>query len=628
MAELQNPPIELSDPQPPNTTTARNVRYSDSPQRWTRITETSLPSPARSIHPEHSVNRMDSIDSQVDFGLRNTDFFEDESSDDDEGPAKAAALETEERPISPVKKRSKAPAPLIKPFVSQCKRKGGTGGEDWPLQPGEGGYQRLDSNLAALAPVRTSTPSTTYTGSIDEFANDLPANDVDADANTPRRPKSTRNSSARTPRSSGNWKNNDHPSDQQQRRSQAHDARLSLDGGRRSQTYADPRISTYSEKVEHRLGIHAIAHEVYLNGLFRDEELLHQHKMHAISPVVPSARFRESMLPSSLRPGPRRGSPPAVPRRPPLSTSDSALGGKGGSTAGGKKVHLVPPPIDLTGTHHSLPENLVRTPYPFSATRHQKDFPATSTPLLAPANSESLLTVSVRRARKSTATPRITTITIPAPSSYSVLPHTDSSPSQSYDDASFFLALRRAYKSLVPLPLRLLSARSLRGIQVSTLTKFDHERGWLPGSRSPRRVAGKGLTDSFSPESILAGFKKPKRGKGRMAFVGWAQRLAAVDQPVPAVGEDERDAGVELARRRDDGEGLEFVVGWSWRRILMAVGVVVGLSIAAVLLWVCLGIGRGGPAGRVGTASALAVVVFLIGMGCVGAWLGVSWLLM
>ncbi|KJX98847.1 hypothetical protein TI39_contig386g00013 [Zymoseptoria brevis] len=610
--EAQKPPVELEDVQPPDTT-ASNVRYSDSPQRWTRITETSLPSPARSIHPEHSVNRMDSIDSQVDFGLRNTDFFEDESSDDEPLPAKkaslpgSAAMETEERPISPVKKRSKTPGPMIKPFVSQCEPKGRTG-EDWPLQPGEGEYQRLDSNLATLAPIRTSTPSTTYTGSIDEFANDLPA--ADADTNMPRRPKSTRKSSARTPRSSGNWKNNDHPSDQQRR---------SPRDGRRSQTYADPRISTYSEKVEQRLDIHAIAHEVYLNGLFRDEELLHQHKMHAISPVQP-ARIRESMLPSSLRPGPRRGSPPTVPPRP---TSDSALGNRGP----GKKVHLVPPPIDLTGTHHSLPENLVRTPYPFSATRHQKDFSTTSTPLLAPSNSESLLTVSVRRARKSTATPRITTITIPASSSYSVLPHTDSSPPQSYDDASFFLALRRAYKSLVPLPFRVLSARSLRGIQISTLTKFDHERGWLPGSRSPRRVAGKGLTDSFSPESILAGFKKPKRGKGRMAFVGWAQRLAAVDQP-PAAGEDERDAGVELARRRDDGEGLEFVAGWSWRRILMAVGVVVGSSIAAVLLWVFLGIGRGGPGGRVGTGSALAVVVFLVGMGCVGAWLGISWLVM
>jgi hypothetical protein len=136
------------------------------------------------------------------------------------------------------------------------------------------------------------------------------------------------------------------------------------------------------------------------------------------------------------------------------------------------------------------------------------------------------------------------------------------------------------------------------------------------------------LTDSFSTEKLLAGFKRPKGGRGRMAFVRWAQRLAAVpDTSSPAIGHGEEGGqGMDLVRRRDEIGGLEFVVGWSWRRILAAMGVVVGLALATVSIWVFVGVGGSGPESRVSTAALLGIVVFLVGLGLVGAWLGVSWI--
>ena len=95
----------------------------------------------------------------------------------------------------------------------------------------------------------------------------------------------------------------------------------------------------------------------------------------------------------------------------------------------------------------------------------------------------------------------------------------------------------------------------------------------------------------------------------------------------------------------NSGVGLEFIEDWSVARIASALAIVLFFAVAAVLLWVFLGVGGGGgPAStasggaagnlqntagagaRVVTGLVFGVFVFLIGLVLVLAWLGVCWL--
>jgi len=69
-----------------------------------------------------------------------------------------------------------------------------------------------------------------------------------------------------------------------------------------------------------------------------------------------------------------------------------------------------------------------------------------------------------------------------------------------------------------------------------------------------------------------------------------------------------------------EGLALEFVEGWSWRRLAAAVVVVVGLAVAAASAWKALG-GEGG----VMVGLLLGVSVFLVGVAITGIWIVVSW---
>ena len=85
-------------------------------------------------------------------------------------------------------------------------------------------------------------------------------------------------------------------------------------------------------------------------------------------------------------------------------------------------------------------------------------------------------------------------------------------------------------------------------------------------------------------------------------------------------------------------EGLEFVVSWSVRRILLMLMLVILVSIAAALLWIFLGkdtTGAWPPHGgfrdagdRVGAGVIMGICVLLFGLSGIAGWLGVSWLVM
>jgi hypothetical protein len=196
--------------------------------------------------------------------------------------------------------------------------------------------------------------------------------------------------------------------------------------------------------------------------------------------------------------------------------------------------------------------------------------------------------------------------------------------------------------------------------------------------RSPRLLISFGLTDTFSEPNLLQNFRRPKRtGKGRYAWVHWAHRLSTTEgivmTPVAALsprpwhismsasqnsraesvkgGEKVSERGPksrkplatpnlppqdllpdEASFSYQCAAGLEFVEGWSWLRVGLALGLVVVLALAGMLLWVFLGMG-GLPAsgfkdagGRIGTGALLGAFVLLVGWSLVLGWAGVSWL--
>lgn len=237
----------------------------------------------------------------------------------------------------------------------------------------------------------------------------------------------------------------------------------------------------------------------------------------------------------------------------------------------------------------------------------------------------------------------MTSLTIPASNDYTAVRGSSLGSKErhfralDFDDAEFFHQLRRSYRELSG-PLRFFSARSLKRIAVSgPATKAaDFGYGW----RSPRILAYKGLSDTFSEEQILQHYRKPTLGRSRYAFVQWAHRLtAAPTASTPDAGDEsnerrERDS-LSLSKKP---EGLEFVVVWSVPRIIAALAVVFLIAIAAVLLWTFLGkqtpsnVPSGGgyrDAGdRVGTSVLIGIGVLIGGLSGIAGWLGVSWLLM
>lgn len=387
--------------------------------------------------------------------------------------------------------------------------------------------------------------------------------------------------------------------------------------------------SSPGNKIDQLLGAHVLAHNFALHALIRDEDAL-DRSLQSFAPR--HAEQRACSLPAALR-----SNDLGHLRDQNFSSPNSTSG---------KKVQVVPPPIDTAAPRHPIPADIVRTPYPLTQECVcGKDFGSSPVSGEAasrlPATTENTLTLGIRRA-DSDAMRRVTHLTIPASDDFSGTGEKDGDyTARDFDDAEFFRQLRARYRELSG-TMRFLSARSLKRIAVSgpASRAVDAGYGWLHQPWSPRADAHRGLRDVFSDEEILLHYRTPALGRSRYAFVHWARRLAAAPLArtpqgrvnVEAVGE--RD----LARKMDQPEGLAFVVRWSVLRIVVALVLVFVVSCAAVLLWVFLG--RDTSAGqqphggsrdagdRVNTGVLMGMCILLIGVSGICGWLGVSWLVM
>ncbi|EMC95827.1 hypothetical protein BAUCODRAFT_34594 [Baudoinia panamericana UAMH 10762] len=572
-----------------------SVRLSESPRRSPQITQ-AVRSPAISVHPE--MQGIDSSHNRTDPGLRTTDFFDDTSDEETTSNARSAGGGPNVRSAEAIEPRSSAMKKRQRistgsDLVSQCEPK-------HVSLPPEGRYHPLAASHGHEEQAELpDTPSTSFNGSVDELL-PIPSNDQ---ISPPQFPRQARVASGRTPRSSALIE----------------------------QCQGDP-LAPSPSKVEQILGAHAIAHEITLNALMREEKL--NASVEGFAPL--KLTNRASLLPASLR-----LHDPRSPRTQTFATPQSAA-------SSSKRVQVVPPPIDTSGPRGSLPQELVRTPYPYSPESvHRKNIGQMSPPSAVVSTfgaSESILTLSIRR-RNQNSLPRVATLVISGSNDFSTLSSRSTWQKDKhfrtieYDDAEFFRQLQSAYRQLSG-PLRVFSARSLTRIAVSgpASRAADAGYGWLHQPRSPRTLAYRGLSDTFSEEKILQHYRKPALGRARYAFVHWAHRIAAAP-PMPVPGgsakialETERD----LVHRAWQPEGLEFVVSWSIARVFAALLLVLMASITAAVLWVFLGrvttpgaTPHGGfrDAGdRVVSGVLLGICLLLLGLSGIAGWLGVSWL--
>lgn len=574
------------------------ILVSGSPRRSPHITQ-SIRSPIGSIHATH----MDSLNSQQDIGMRTSDFFEDDSSDDailhDPGEDVAPDADLLDRGGLVEKKEKRLTASTTDGYATQCEPRPGK------MKPDLHGYQRLSADESRLGvDMMLDTASSSFRGSVEEL---LPS----AQHSSPphiQQMRSTRTASEFTPRST--------TAEQSHRFDQRHAS-----------------VPAPAPKVEQTLGAYAIAHEITLNALMRDEKALNDTlETFALAPL--SADGRQSVLPQGIDP------------RSPLGAN--TFSASSATTTAKKSVQLVPPPIDTNAPKRSIPDDIIRTPYPFTPNHvKHKDFGTDIAAAGAEGSkkaetecfTESILTVSIAQIKTSRKA-RVTTLTIPATNDFTAVRLSSIGAKErhfkalDFDDAKFFNELRRCYKELCG-PARFLSARSLSRIAVSGSASraADIEYGW----RSPRLVASKGLWDTFSEQQILQHYRCPAQGRSRYAFVHWAHRLAAAPtQPAGGsskISEDNKDDPL----RKESREGLAFILSWSIPRILLVLLLVLTLSTAAALLWIFLGRnatdaflpkGTTRNAGdRVGTGMAIGICVLLLGLSSMAGWVGASWLI-
>ena len=310
------------------------------------------------------------------------------------------------------------------------------------------------------------------------------------------------------------------------------------------------RETSFSTKNDRILGAHAIT----MRALLHDEDFGRD----IMSPLTEEPRV--SNLFASL--GDRLEEKPDSLKVHRRQRSESA--------PARKRVSLVPPPINIHSPGHALPENIVRTPYPFhkhkpsTHLRHDSVVKPSPTQSDHPPNRSShhdtnpnssrdtvdcTLTLSLQRANPTRAPLRISHLTIPSTANdfrsvrNSTLDvrekHFDG---LAFDDAELFRHLRNEYAKLAG-PWRFLSARVLTRVAViaggvvsphNSTNMQQHEtsgtRGsWVAGHQNNRpipRLRPSHPTDPFTEVEFLRHLHSPAVGSARYGWVHWARKVA------------------------------------------------------------------------------------------------------
>ncbi|KAK5162633.1 hypothetical protein LTR04_003215, partial [Oleoguttula sp. CCFEE 6159] len=454
------------------------VRLSGSPARSPQIAR-GPGSPVKSVHLE----MMDSILNQPDNGRRTADFFDDSSDSDTIDPgflhsdaATAGGVTVGRRGSSKASYLGATPAH----FVTQCEEK--------KPSPPEGmmEFLRLTPATPGVSPYphqhSPESRDASYDGSEDDMAM-----------------AQARHVSMQVPPGPGRLVEHHSP--------------------RTSTVISDERYlrpGPSASKADQILGVHAITMRALLqhddninsNGSPSSYRSTHGFDLNAPLPDV-QATARNARAISA----PPRSSVP-------------------------KRVSLAPLPIDTSTPRRYLPENIVRTPFPFY---HSKNFSKPSPLSATSSQRDSLLTVSIRRHNLSCPL-RITHVTIPAFTDFAPTrsPHDAAAAereqakrnprfgekhfqSLDFDDAALFHALRTAYARLVGRTFRLLGARTLKRIVVVSYptpnpdgsTHSHSSPDHSPRSSDPT-LSGAHLaapSTTFSEAKLLAHFRAPGRGK-------------------------------------------------------------------------------------------------------------------
>lgn len=244
------------------------------------------------------------------------------------------------------------------------------------------------------------------------------------------------------------------------------------------------------------------------------------------------------------------------------------------------------------------------------------------------------------------------------PSQFKVITPPPAPPPAPFDDETLALALRTAYRRLRG-PLRVyLGARTLHGIRIVQYTYLASLASPAPAPEPfhPQTLpsdaqdagtgdgtVGGGAGDAGSIQQHLhALLRCPRTGRGKSTAVDFL-RAHVSDNPTPG----------------SEKIALCFREHWSAARIALAVGVTLGLSVLATLLWIFLGAGAGtgqeggvvaspvwgvlktpvagmwvsedrwgSAAGRVQGGVVMGLLVLLLGWTGMAGWVAVSWLVM
>lgn len=227
--------------------------------------------------------------------------------------------------------------------------------------------------------------------------------------------------------------------------------------------------------------------------------------------------------------------------------------------------------------------------------------------------------------------PRVKEVLIPVPKETVLVDDSDekkpiamATMKKDFDDEKLFKLIRAEYRRMRGFAGSLASARSVKNVGVlhyNNIAELSH-RG---EQRFPGMMFGADNEDLIG-DGLLALLQDPKVGRRSHKWTEWVKRL-------PGNSKSENDAREKIA--------IEFIQGWSLTGIVLAVSTILMLSMAAMLLWIFLGVesvsgivpgtgdaggGFRGAGDRVESGVALGVLVLLFGWTGVGAWILVSWL--